>query len=143
MTDRIGLYIHIPFCRRRCAYCDFCSFAGREGDMPAYADALLDEMRATPLSGRTVGTVYLGGGTPSLLGERELSTLIEGVFRHYTIDQGAEITCEVNPCTADSDKLSLLKTLGVNRISMGVQSLSDRALRALGRLHTAEEAVLA
>ena len=108
--------------------------------MHAYVSALLREMRACPLSGRTVSTVYLGGGTPSLLPGAELTRLIAGVQECYTIDPVAEITCEVNPCTADFDKLSLLKSLGINRISMGVQSLSDRALSAIGRLHTAKEA---
>lgn len=140
MTDPCGLYLHIPFCKRKCLYCDFCSFAGRESDMHAYVSALISEMRARPLSGRTVSTVYLGGGTPSLLPNAELARLLEGIHQHYTVDPVAEFTCEVNPCTADLEKFSLLRSLGVNRISMGVQSLSDRALRALGRLHTADDA---
>lgn len=111
--------------------------------MHAYVDALLREMRAHPLAGRTVSTVYLGGGTPSLLPGEELARLLAGVRECYTVDPVAEITCEVNPCTADYDKLSLLKSIGVNRISMGVQSLSDRALAAIGRLHTASDAVAA
>ena len=142
MTDPrpLGLYIHLPFCKRRCAYCDFCSSVGREGDIPAYVDALLAEMRRRPAEGYTVDTVYLGGGTPSLLPARELERLLSGVFTHYRIDPAAEITSEVNPGTIDFEKFSLLKSLGVNRVSIGVQSLSDRALRALGRIHTAKEA---
>ena len=142
MTDPrpLGLYIHLPFCKRRCAYCDFCSSVGREGDIPAYVGALLSEMRRRPADGYTVDTVYLGGGTPSLLPIGELSRLLDGVFSHYHVAPSAEITSEVNPCTVDFDKFSLLKSLGINRVSIGVQSLSDRALRALGRAHTAKEA---
>ncbi len=142
MTERgrLGLYIHLPFCKRRCAYCDFCSSVGREGDIPAYVDALLAEMRRRPAEGYTVDTVYLGGGTPSLLPARETERLLEGVFAHYRVDPSAEITSEVNPGTVDFDKFCLLKSFGINRVSLGVQSLSDRALRALGRIHTAREA---
>lgn len=144
MTDKsLGLYLHIPFCKRKCVYCDFCSYAGREGDMPRYVDALVREMARRPAEGYTVRTVYLGGGTPSLLGEGELSRLLSAVRAHYRVAEDAEITCEVNPGTTDYDKFSLLKSLGVNRVSLGVQSLSDRALRALGRIHTAEGAVTA
>ena len=141
MTDRsLGLYLHLPFCRSRCAYCDFCSSVGREADIPRYVDALLSEMASRPADGYTVDTVYLGGGTPSLLPGRELARLLDGIAAHYRLSGDAEITCEVNPGTADFDKFSLLKALGVNRVSLGVQSLSDRALRAIGRIHTAEEA---
>ncbi len=141
MTDKsLGLYIHIPFCRSKCVYCDFCSYSGREADMSRYVDALIGEMERRPANGYTARTVYLGGGTPSLLGERELSRLLSSVRRHYRVAEDAEITCEVNPGTADYDKFSLLKSLGVNRVSLGVQSLSDRALRALGRIHTADGA---
>ena len=145
MTDRkrLGLYLHLPFCKRRCAYCDFCSSVGREGDIPAYVDALLAEMRRRPAPGYTVDTVYLGGGTPSLLPPEETERLLAGIHRHYRVDPLAEITCEVNPCTVDFEKFSLLRSFGINRVSMGVQSLSDRALAVLGRLHTASEAVAA
>ena len=141
MTDpRLGLYLHLPFCRSRCAYCDFCSSVGREAEIPRYVDALLREMEARPADGYTVDTVYLGGGTPSHLPGRELARLFDGIVARYRLAPDAEITCEVNPGTADFDKFSLLKSLGVNRVSLGVQSLSDRALRAIGRIHTAEEA---
>ena len=145
MTDRkrLGLYLHLPFCKRRCAYCDFCSSVGREGDIPAYVDAPLAEMCRRPAPGYTVDTVYLGGGTPSLLPPEETERLLAGIHRHYRVDPLAEITCEVNPCTVDFEKFSLLRSFGINRVSIGVQSLSDRALAALGRLHTASEAVAA
>lgn len=143
MTDRLGVYLHIPFCKSRCIYCDFCSSAGREGDMAAYVDALLAEVRATPIGTRRVTSVYLGGGTPTLLPSAELSRLLHGLRACYAIADDAEITCEMNPKTADREKLSLLLSLGVNRLSIGVQSLSDRALSLLGRAHTADDAVAA
>lgn len=142
MTDGIGLYLHIPFCRRKCAYCDFCSYVGREGDMAAYVDRMIVEMQTKPCN-QPVETVYLGGGTPSLLPARELSRLMDGIHKYYSVSSDAEITCEVNPCTADYDKLLHIHSLGINRISIGVQSLSDRALRALSRVHTADEAICA
>ena len=140
MTDGIGLYLHIPFCIRKCAYCDFCSYVGREGDMAAYVDRMIEEMQTKPCN-RPIGTVYFGGGTPSLLPIGELSRLMEAVYKHYAVSNDAEITCEVNPGTVDRDKLSHIRALGINRLSIGVQSLSDRALRALSRVHTAAEAI--
>ena len=141
MTDRtLGLYLHIPFCRSKCAYCDFCSYAGREDDMAASTEALCREIAARAVPRRTVDTVYLGGGTPSLLPAAELERIFSAIRENYSLVSDAEITCEANPGTVDFDKFSLLKSLGVNRVSLGVQSLSDRALRALGRIHTAEEA---
>lgn len=110
--------------------------------MAAYVDKLIAEMQTKPCN-RAIGTVYLGGGTPSLLPAGELSRLVAGIHKHYTVAPDAEITCEVNPCTADRDKLVAIRSLGINRISIGVQSLSDRALRALSRVHTADEAVSA
>ena len=142
MTNGIGLYLHIPFCRKKCAYCDFCSYVGRESDMTAYVDRLIAEMQTKPCN-RVVDTVYFGGGTPSLLPARELARLMDAVRHHYTVSEDAEITCEVNPCTVDREKLAALRAMGVNRVSIGVQSLSDRALRALSRIHTASEAIVA
>ena len=142
MTDKpLGLYLHIPFCKRKCVYCDFCSYAGREGDMAAYTDALVREIEARVPRDRTVATVYLGGGTPTLLPVADIGRILAAIDRTAPLAPDAEITCEANPCTVDYEKFSLLKSLGVNRVSLGVQSLSDRALRALGRLHTAKEAV--
>lgn len=141
MTDpTLGLYLHVPFCRRKCAYCDFCSYVGREADTAAYVAALCREIAARARRDRIVDTVYLGGGTPSLLSPTEIERILAAVREAYTLSPDAEITCEVNPGTVDYDKFSLLKSLGVNRVSLGVQSLSDRALRALGRIHTAKEA---
>ena len=94
MTDGIGLYLHIPFCIRKCAYCDFCSYVGREGDMAAYVDRMIEDMQTKPCN-RPIETVYFGGGTPSLLPIGELSRLMEAVYKHYAVSNDAEITCEV------------------------------------------------
>lgn len=138
---KLGLYIHLPFCKRKCNYCDFCSCVGREGDIPAYVDALLRQAEGTPTpSGAAIDSVYFGGGTPSLLPGNEMARLAKGLFTLYPIEEGAEITCEVNPGTVDYEKFCLLKELGFNRISIGIQSLDDNELRILGRIHTAAEA---
>lgn len=110
--------------------------------MTAYVDGILTEMQRKPCD-RTVETIYFGGGTPSLLPEGELARLVGGIHKSYAVSRTAEFTCEVNPCTASREKLAALRSLGINRISFGVQSLSDRALCALGRVHTAAEAVTA
>ena len=136
----LGVYVHLPFCKKRCAYCDFCSSVGREDDIPAYVDAVIREIAARPAPGRRVDTVYLGGGTPSLLPPSELERLLSALARGYSFDKDPELTLEVNPGTVDRCRLSELHSLGVNRLSMGVQSLSDRALSVLGRLHTADGA---
>ncbi len=143
MTDgrKVGLYIHIPFCLRKCLYCDFCSLAGAESEIPRYLRALVSEMRSRPANGYTVDTVYLGGGTPSLLSPREMEGLFAALHSVYCIEADAEITCEANPGTVTEDKLSAYRSLGINRLSLGVQSLSPRALSSIGRAHTAEEAV--
>ncbi len=138
---KIGLYIHLPFCKRKCNYCDFCSFVGKEAAIPAYVDALLRQAEAVPAPADcVVDSVYFGGGTPSLLPSEELARLVHGLFARYPIERGAEVTCEVNPGTVDYEKFCLLKRLGINRISLGIQSLRDNELALLGRIHTANEA---
>ncbi len=139
MTD-LGLYLHIPFCLQKCGYCDFCSYPDRLADRTRYIERLCRDLAAAAPPQATVQTVYLGGGTPSLLSETDLSLLFATLERHYTLAADAEITCEVNPKTADFAKFSLLKSLGINRISLGVQSLEDKELRLLGRIHTAADA---
>ena len=138
---KLGLYIHLPFCKRKCHYCDFCSYVGREGDIPAYVDALLLQAKSVPApEGAVIDSVYFGGGTPSLLPGGAMERLVRGLFSLYPIEKAAEITCEVNPGTVDIEKFYLLKSLGINRISIGIQSLNDNELKLLGRIHTASEA---
>ena len=145
----LGLYLHIPFCRSKCAYCDFYSLSGREDRMDAYTAALerhLIEV-APQAAQHSVDTVYFGGGTPSYLGEKRLVKLLKAVKKHYHVDPHAEITLEANPDSAgDWKALRALRRAGFNRISLGVQSTDDVCLRALGRIHTwqqVQEAVAA
>lgn len=133
-----ALYIHVPFCQSRCAYCGFYSTTSH-GLIDAYVDALHREMLAQSCSD-VVGTVYLGGGTPSLLGAERLTRVLYLVRDIYKIGADAEITVEVNPDDVTPALVSALLAAGVNRVSMGVQSFCDAELRAVGRRHTAEEA---
>ena len=139
----LSLYLHIPFCVRKCAYCDFPSYAGREADIPAYMDALCDEIResAGKWPGRRVETVFFGGGTPSVLSGAQMKTLMDAVFAAFDVSSDAEISMEANPGTLTPDKLSAYRSAGINRLSIGVQAMNDRILKNIGRIHTAQEAV--
>ena len=138
-----GLYIHIPFCRTRCAYCAFVSVAGQPSWWDPYLQALTRELAlARQQRGPLVlGTVYVGGGTPSVLGEARLTALLQAVRSHFTVASGAEVTVEVNPGTADYRLLASLRAAGYNRLSVGVQSFDDGHLALLGRTHTASQAI--
>lgn len=135
------LYLHIPFCRRKCRYCDFASWAGREAWMPAYVSAVLREARqaAAALGRQRISTAFLGGGTPSLLPAEELQRLLAGIWAVFTPDAGAEITAEANPGTLTEEWLATALSLGVNRLSLGMQAAQETLLRALGRIHTMEQ----
>jgi oxygen-independent coproporphyrinogen III oxidase len=145
MDEPLSLYVHIPFCRSKCAYCDFNSYAGQETLIPAYVGALLQEATAwsRACGGKTVATVYFGGGTPSLLPLAEMERLIEGLRRRFAVAAEAEVSLEANPESVELDYLRGLRTLGVNRLSLGAQSFDEEELRLLGRIHTAAEAAAA
>jgi len=138
--DRLSIYIHIPFCHKRCAYCSFVSYAGREADIPAYARALIEESKLRRVEGAEVKTIYFGGGTPSLLPVEILGLILLAIDEYYKLDDRAEITLEANPGTVSQNYLKAIRSLGINRLSLGVQSLDDAELRLLGRIHTASEA---
>lgn len=143
MDDTTALYIHIPFCVRKCLYCAFTSWDDAPLAADEYAALLLREMGlragvlAQPLR---AATLYLGGGTPSLLEPRLVGSIIDGAVRLFRLDPGAEITLEANPGTVTAASLAGYQTAGVNRLSLGVQSLDDRMLARLGRVHTARQA---
>ena len=148
MADQLGIYIHIPFCRSKCDYCDFYSLAGREKDMKAYQKALLTHIRETaPLARHMeVDTVYFGGGTPSYYGAKRLTALLSALRKHFHLRRDAEITVEANPDSVDYASLKRLRRAGFNRISLGVQSACDEHLRDLHRPHSfaqAQQAVAA
>ena len=138
----LGLYVHIPFCRQKCSYCDFYSLSGQEGHMDAYTQALCAHLIETApfAAAYTVDTIYFGGGTPSYLGEKRLIHILRTIQKKYCVSKQAEITLEANPDSADNLKaLKALRKAGFNRISLGMQSACDEELRAIGRIHTAQQ----
>lgn len=137
-----GLYIHIPFCESKCIYCDFYSMANNNHLIDKYIDALLVEaaQRKNELNSETITTVYLGGGTPSLLSITQLSKLVNGLKKVFDFSDVDEFTIEVNPDDVTADYIQQAKSLGINRVSMGVQSFSDEDLRFINRRHTAKQA---
>ncbi len=141
-TGGFGVYVHWPFCKAKCPYCDFNSHVPGAVDHAAWADALAAEMRhMRALTGpRRADTLFFGGGTPSLMAPATVARLIEEADRLWGLREGAEITLEANPTSAEALKFRAYAAAGVNRLSMGVQALEDRDLRALGRTHTAAEA---
>ena len=137
MSDTLGLYLHIPFCVRKCNYCDFCSAAADEATRAAYVDALCAHLVATAptAQGRPIDTVYLGGGTPTILSETQLSHILDTVRSAYTLTDDVEITAECNPVTGRDTLFEALAAAGVNRLSIGVQSIHENELVLLGRAH--------
>jgi len=140
---KTSLYLHIPFCRCKCDYCDFNSFDSSGMSPEEYVPLLLDEMtaRARRFSVSNVPTVYFGGGTPSLLQPRLVARLLQAASELFPMDVAAEITLEINPGTVTPESLHGYRSAGVNRLSVGVQSLDERELALLGRIHTAGQAV--
>ncbi len=139
------VYIHVPFCQSRCVYCDFYSTVSGNDVRKAYVAAACEELkqRCGELSGREVQSVYFGGGTPSLLQPEEIAALLQSVRAHYALSPDAEITLEANPDDITSAFVDWLAALGVNRMSLGVQSFNDDTLRFLRRRHDARQAVRA
>lgn len=142
----LSLYIHFPWCVQKCPYCDFNSHTVR-GDIPesAYINALIGDLEAAlpQIWGRRIGTIFIGGGTPSLISGAGLDTLLTAVRTRLNLIPEAEITLEANPGTVEADKFAAFADAGVNRVSLGIQSFNDAKLIALGRIHTATEAARA
>lgn len=145
MTDSFSLYFHLPFCAHRCAYCDFNTYAGQAQSIPAYVQALCAEIRLVGMSsaaGRLpVGTLFFGGGTPSLLTSAQFETIFQAVHQVFEVSPAAEISLEANPGTVSPDYLRDLRRLGFNRLSYGVQSANPAELRLLERIHTYADVV--
>jgi len=135
-----GLYIHIPFCLKKCPYCDFYSIIDLSRK-ESYIQALMSEMELTREATHSFDTIYLGGGTPSILSGREVEKILTTARTVYRIHPRAEITMEINPGTVNAKALDAYRQAGVNRISMGIQSFDNQILKKLGRIHTAEEAI--
>jgi oxygen-independent coproporphyrinogen-3 oxidase len=139
-----GLYLHIPFCVRKCAYCDFASYAGLGSLYVPYLAAVHQEALARSCVDKvTARTLYVGGGTPTVLSAPDLAALVQDALRVFSLPADAEVTVEANPGTVDQAYLACMRQAGVNRLSLGVQSLDDRLLGLLGRIHTAQEALAA
>lgn len=135
--NELELYVHIPFCVRKCAYCDFLSFPSSEDLRQKYVDALIREIRSckNTYQGYRVPTVFIGGGTPSILSPVQIQAIFSAIRKTFRVDTHAEITMEANPGTVTEEKLLAWKGAGVNRISIGLQSVRDEELRMLGRIH--------
>lgn len=143
MGECLGLYLHIPFCRSKCDYCDFYSLAGREDRMDDYQKALLCHVVESGVVARNypVDSLYIGGGTPTWYGEKRLLELLRTVKRYFSMTKDVEVTLEANPDSVDEKMLRRLRRAGVNRISMGMQSGSDEELRSIHRPHTYQQVV--
>lgn len=144
MEKEMEIYIHVPFCVRKCAYCDFLSGPGDEMTIERYVEALIQEIsqcnpKKTKSTSETVTTVFLGGGTPSILSPTQIERIMGALHEAFEIEQDAEITIEANPGTVNYEKLEAYKQAGINRISFGLQSTNNEELKLLGRIHTFEE----
>lgn len=139
-----GIYIHIPFCKRKCTYCDFYTEVSLQF-IPQIVDSIVKEIefRQEYLQKQPIKTIYFGGGTPSVLNKAQFSTIFEAIYKHFQVEEHAEITFEANPDDLSKEYLESLHELPFNRISMGIQSFDDTDLKRINRRHTAEEARLA
>lgn len=139
--SNLGLYIHIPFCLKKCSYCDFFSVSGSDIKYDEYVSDLIKNIDnfSDIIRDRTVDTIYFGGGTPSCIGAVRIVRVLDYIFDNFNVSENAEITVEVNPVTGDTLDFSLLKAHGVNRISVGLQSNNDDELRLLSRLHNSSQ----
>jgi putative oxygen-independent coproporphyrinogen III oxidase len=143
-SEKFGVYIHWPFCLSKCPYCDFNSHVRHAAiDEERFARAFAAEIAATAarVPARTVSSIFFGGGTPSLMQPATIAAVLDAVARHWRIAAGAEVTLEANPTSVEATRFRGYRTAGVNRVSLGVQALDDRALTELGRLHSAREAL--
>ncbi len=138
---KIQLYIHIPFCAKKCAYCDFLSFSSSEDERELYLDALIKEIESHKDFGKTceVSTIFIGGGTPSILSDSQMKRLLESVKNNFFILEDVEFSIEVNPGSVTKEKLKEYNALGINRVSIGLQATNNEELKKLGRIHTMEE----
>lgn len=141
MKKDLGLYIHIPFCIKKCAYCDFLSWSGDKDQKEEYVRDLEQEIRSykTFAADYQVSTVYFGGGTPSILETGQIERIMGALRQTFRIEKKAEITLEMNPGTAQKEKLKAYRQLGINRLSIGIQSVKNENLKLLGRIHTYED----
>jgi len=136
-----SLYVHVPFCIKKCKYCNFYSLPHEESLELFYLDAFIKEIELTKNIDHHIKTIYIGGGTPSCLSIKTLERILSALMKNYKIQENAEFSVEVNPSTVSIEKLNLLKEFGVNRISIGIQSFFDNELKILGRIHNYKDAL--
>jgi putative oxygen-independent coproporphyrinogen III oxidase len=144
--EPFGVYVHWPFCKAKCPYCDFNSHVRHGGiDETRFLAGYLTELRhfAARAPGRTVTSIFFGGGTPSLMSPGTVEAILDAIAGHWTTDGDAEITLEANPTSVEAEKFARYASAGINRLSLGVQALDDKSLKELGRQHTADEALAA
>ena len=144
VEQAFGVYVHWPFCLSKCPYCDFNSHVRHaQIDEARFVRAFETEIAATAARapGRTVSTVFFGGGTPSLMQPSTVGAILDSIGKHWTVDKNVEVTLEANPTSVEATRFAGYRAAGVNRVSLGVQSLNDASLKELGRLHTAQEAL--
>lgn len=135
--NKLMLYVHIPFCERKCNYCDFVSFNAKYDVIDAYIMKLLEEIESKSYlaNGYEISSIYIGGGTPSFIDKKYIAFIMESLYKHYKVDSDAEISIEGNPNSLNSEKLKAYMGLGINRLSIGLQSANDDELKILGRVH--------
>ncbi|MBA3679642.1 MAG: radical SAM family heme chaperone HemW [Bacteroidetes bacterium] len=138
----VGIYLHIPFCKQACSYCDF-HFSTNLNTKDALVKAIIKEIenRYNYLNNNKLGSIYFGGGTPSLLNKQEFEAIFEAINKHFTCDKAAEITMETNPDDISKENLKIWKQLGINRLSIGLQSFNDEELKWMNRAHNASQSV--
>ena len=136
--ENLGIYVHIPFCKKKCKYCDFISFSCFDEKEEEYVNCLIKEIENKKCS-NVVSTIYIGGGTPSIIDSKNIIKILEAIFSNFNVLNDTEITIEVNPGTVTKEKLEDYKAAGINRLSIGLQSTQNRILNLIGRIHTYEE----
>ena len=139
----LGIYVHRPFCKQKCYYCDFISYANSDKKVEEYIEALKKEIKEESKNINKeeyiINTIYIGGGTPSFIEEKYISEIVYEIKENYNVEKEAEITIEVNPGTVNEEKLKEYKNIGINRLSIGLQSTKNELLKEIGRIHTYEE----
>ena len=143
--NKIGIYVHIPFCKQKCYYCDFVSFSKNEDKIEKYIEALKkeikEESKKIDKEKYIIDTIYIGGGTPSYIDERYISEIVYEIRENYDIERQTEITIEVNPGTVNEEKLKEYNKIGINRLSIGLQSTNNELLKQIGRIHNYEDLI--
>jgi len=139
--DKFGMYIHIPFCKKKCKYCDFISFSNCEKWEEEYVNCLIEEVEKKEIIGtlKNISTIYIGGGTPSIIDSQNIIKIIKVIKNRFNVNKNVEITIEINPGTVTKNKLEDYKKAGINRLSIGLQSTHDRILNLIGRIHSYDQ----